>query len=133
MKYVLIIVICLVAGFLIGYIPMAVKKAELNSELNACGDNLKNVYERLEIAENYQVSLNLFIGAYEATAKRNYGIAKNRAIAGFEKSKSLAEKGISPFAEIAPRRDEIVALLAKGGDNAEPEMRLLLFSLYKGE
>ncbi|RKZ29972.1 hypothetical protein DRQ36_07055 [bacterium] len=133
MKIFLAIVISLVVGFLVGFIPPTVAKAELKGELMTCGDNLKNVYERLEIAEAYQRSLLEFIGAYKATASKNYGIAQERAISGFDMSKPLVKADISEFVELAPRRDEIVSVLAKGGEDAEPTMRELLFGLYRGE
>jgi hypothetical protein len=109
------------------------KKAEMQNQLEGCGDNLKSVYERLELNEPYRIALNEFIGAYEGASNKNFGIAKIRAIAGFDRAQSLADNGISPFAEAASKRDEIVAALAKGGEDAEPTMRLFLFSLFKGE
>ncbi len=133
MKYVISGLICLVIGFLVGFIPMSMKKAEMQNQLEGCGDNLKSVYERLELNEPYRIALNEFIGAYEGASNKNFGIAKTRAIAGFDRAQSLADNGISPFAEAASKRDEIVAALAKGGEDAEPTMRLFLFSLFKGE
>lgn len=133
MKFVIFGLICLVIGFLIGFVPMSMKKVEMQKQLEACGENLKMVYDRLEFSEPYRQSLNEFIGAYEATMNKNYGISSTRAIAGFERAQPLADKGISPFAEAAKKRDQIVAALAKGGNTAEAEMRLFIFSLYKGE
>ena len=133
MKYVISGLICLIIGFLVGFIPMSMKKAEMQNQLNDCGANLKSVYDRLEYNEPYRIALNEFIGALEAADSKNFGIAKTRAIAGFDRAKPLAEKGISPFVEAASKRDEIIAVLAKGGKDAEPTMRLFLFSLFKGE
>ncbi|GEM_PF-3149542 len=133
MKFVISGLICLIVGFLIGFVPMSMKKVEMQKQLEDCGDNLKMVYERLEFSEPYRIALNEFIGAYMATMNKNYGIANTRAISGFERAQPLADKGTSPFAEAAKQRDAVVAALAKGGNTAEAEMRLFLFSLYKGE
>jgi len=132
MKYFITILICLVVGFLIGFIPLSMKKAELKSQLDDCGDNLKNVYERLEISEARRIALHSFIGAYRAASDKNFGIARNRAIAGFDKGEILAEKSVDPYSELVSKRDEILSALAAGGKDAEPKMRLFLFSLYTG-
>ncbi len=131
MKIFLAIVIALIVGFLVGYAPMALNKAELTSELDTSRDALKLSEERAEKAELNGAALNDFIGAYRAAMEKNYGIAQTRAISGFQRAKALSEMGIEPFGKIVSRRDEIVSILAKATDDAQPEVRLLLFSLYK--
>ncbi|MCK5833385.1 hypothetical protein KAH81_06920 [bacterium] len=133
MKYVISGLICLIIGFLVGFVPMSMKKAEMTKQLEDCGDNLKSVYDRLEISEPYRIALNEFIGAYEASANKNFGISKTLAVSAFDRVQPLAEAGISPFAEAVSKRDDIIATLARGDDKTEVEMRLFLFSLYKGE
>ena len=133
MKYLILVVVCLLVGFLAGFVPTTLKNSELKGELTRCGDNLKDVYDRLEVSEPYRMALVNFVGAYEATWSKNFGIAKTRAIEGFDRAEKLAEEGVNPFGEIAARRDEIVGVLSAGGEDAEPKMRTLLFELYPGD
>ncbi len=130
MKTFLTIVICLVIGFLGGFLPVTLKKAEIAGQLTDCTSNLETVELQLDRTKTYFYTLNDFIGAYEATVNKNFGIAKTRAISGFDSAEDITE---SPLGDISAQRDEIVSLLAQGGDDAEPKMRELLFSLYQSQ
>lgn len=130
MKIFLAIIISLVVGFLVGFVPMSMQKAELNSEIVELEEELDETRTKLETAQLELTTLNAFIGAYEGAMNKNYGIAQNRAITGFDKAEVLAKKGVTPYGEIISRRDEIVSILAKATEDAQPKVRLLLFSLY---
>jgi len=131
MKLFLAIVISLVIGFLLGFVPMSIKRAELNSEIESMRVMLDETKNTAEKAQQELVVLNAFIGAYEGAMNKNYGIAQTRAITGFDKAEILAEKGVSPYGDIVSLRDETVSILAKATDDAQPKVRLLLFGLYK--
>lgn len=131
MKMVLAIVVSLVIGFLVGFVPMSMKRAELNAEVTTLRTMLDEAKAVAEVVELERVTLNAFIGAYEGAMNKNYGIAQNRAISGFDKAEILAVRGISPYSNIVSLRDETVSILAKATDDAQPKVRLLLFSLYK--
>jgi len=131
MKTFLAVVISLVVGFLAAFIPMSLKTAELKSEIATMQGSMTELKTRVEISELERQTLNSFIGAYESAMSKNYGIAQTRAITGFDKAEILAAKGIDPYGAIAPRRDEIVSILAKATEDAQPKVRLLLFGLYK--
>jgi hypothetical protein len=133
MKTFLTILISVTVGFLIGYIPMALGKAELKGQLKACDDRIAVLNEKNERTEASAGCLNSFIGAYEATWNKNFGIAQTRASEAFDKAKIPANKGIEPFASVVGKRDEIIAALAKGDRDAEPKLRLVLFALFNGE
>ena len=110
---------------------MSIKAAELKAEITTSVKNLDDCTTRAELAELELKALNNFVGAYEAAMNKNYGIAQTRTISGFDVAKELAAKGILPYPTITSQRDELVSILAKATDDAQPKMRLLLFSLYK--
>jgi len=133
MKIFISIIIALVVGFLVGFIPLSLKNSELVAKLRMCGDNLKNVYERLEIAENSLGAQNELIGTYKSILEKNYGVAQKRISSSFEKAKPLAEKGIEPYVGFVARRDSLIAAIAKGDRDTEPNIRAALISLYLEE
>lgn len=131
MKIFLAILISLVIGFLVGFVPMSMKRAELKSENAELQEMLEKTRRDAEISELERVTLNAFIGAYESAMNKNYGIAQTRAITGFDKAEILTGRGVSPYGDITSQRDEIISILAKATEDAQPKVRLLLFSLYK--
>ena len=110
--YIIVGLICLIVGFLVGYIPLSMKRAELRNELQESGKQLKSVYDRLDVSEPYRIALNEVIGAYEAATNNNFGIAHDRVVSALDRTKPLAEKGISPWAEAAGKRDQLVSALS---------------------
>ena len=131
MKTLLAVVISLIVGFLVAFVPMTMKSAELKAEIETSAQNLDDCRARAELAELELKALSNFVGAYEAAMNKNYGIAQTRAIAGFDVAEMLSEKGVAPYPTVVTQRDELVSILAKATDDAQPKMRLLLFSLYK--
>ncbi|HDR91483.1 MAG TPA: hypothetical protein ENN75_04460 [candidate division Zixibacteria bacterium] len=131
MKLFLAIVISLVIGFLIGFVPMSMKRAELNSEIEELRVLLDEAKHLAQKAQDELSVLNAFIGAYEGAMNKNYGIAQTRAITGFDKAEVLAKRGVAQYGDIISLRDETVSILAKATDDAQPKVRLLLFSLYR--
>ncbi len=131
MKIFLAILISLVIGFLISFVPMSMKRAELKSENVELQELFEKSRRDAEISELERMTLNAFIGAYEGAMNKNYGIAQTRAITGFDKAEILAKRGVSPYGDITSQRDEIISILAKATEDAQPKVRLLLFNLYK--
>lgn len=131
MKSFLTILVALVVGFLIGFVPLAAQKAELEGKIKSCAENLKNVYDRLEIAEGSLATHNLLIGAFRAVLEKNYGIAQERVSEALDKAKPLAEKGIDPYPSILAQRDNLIASVARGDKDTEREVRAVLLSLYQ--
>ncbi len=107
-RKILIAALVLIAVFLVGYVPQAVRASRLSSELKAA--TLKNQEAHLR---------DLAALMYIQASQKNYGLAAQTSTAFFNSVQQTAGRVQSasekkPFDDIFSYRDKVTAELAKG-------------------